>query len=73
MNNLLKIFNIILFVIWLIVFLQDDRFFLVLCFVFMLLSHINVCSWIFSFISMGGENPLSAQGLCVLLGLAALG
>lgn len=60
------------------VFLQDDRFFLVLYFVFMLLSWkedlcINVCGWIFNSMNVGGENQLSAQSSCVLLSLAALG
>lgn len=60
------------------VFLQDDRFFLVLYFVFMLLSWkeelcINVCSWIFNSMNVGGENQLSAQNSCVSLGLTALG
>lgn len=60
------------------VFLQDDRFFLVLYFVFMLLFSeedlwINVCSWFFNSMNMVGENQLSAQSSCVLLGLAALG
>lgn len=60
------------------VFLQDDRFFLILYFVFMLLSWkedlcINGCSWIFNSMNVGGENQLSAQNSCVLPGLAALG
>lgn len=34
---------------------------------------INVCSWIYNSMNMGGEKQLSAQSSCVLLGLAALG
>lgn len=53
-------------------------FFLVLYFVFMLLSWkedlcINVCGWIFNSMNVGGETQLSAQSSCVLLSLAALG
>lgn len=51
------------------VFLQDDRFFLVLYFVCMLLSWkedlcINVCSWIFNSVNMGGENQLRTPVCC---------
>lgn len=47
-------------------------FFLVLYCVCMLLSWkedlcINVCSWIFNSVNMGGENQLGAQNSCVLL------